>query len=206
MRQSSKRLFSMLLSLIFLVAALIVLFDLIQPTYGDLQTLKGQQLSDENILASEQNIVSQAKNLIGQYQSESQAQSSLALAMPSGPNVASALAQIYGIAQANGITIQNIGISAPLARLQNTPSQGSSSSTAQVIKPVGTFSFQLTASGSYESLKNFLSEIETNIRVFDLTAFSIHSAAAAAPSGKGAPVSLDAFSYTFTFQTYYQAQ
>jgi Tfp pilus assembly protein PilO len=204
MKQSSKRFTSMLLALLFVVAALVIFFDLIQPAYTDLKTKKGQQLSDESILSEEQHVVDQAKNLLAQYQNEAQQQETLALAMPSGPNAASALAQVYGIAQNNGVVLQNVAIAAPTVQRPADPqasgNAGASLSLSQVTKPVGTLSFQLTAAGSYESLKNFLAQLETNIRIFDLKAFSLQAGPTA--GAKGAAQSL--FTYNLTVETYYQ--
>ena len=198
----------MLLALFFLVAAFLILFDLIQPTYGDLQTKKGTQLSEQTFLTNEQQVVNQAKNLISQYESESQAQNNLVLAMPSGPNVASALAQIYGIATNNGVTVSNISLGPPTVSLQSQAQAAGTQGAltpGQILKPMGMFSIQLTAVGSYESLKNFLAQLETNIRVFDLTGFSLQGAAAPAPSGKAAAAATsDLFSYNFSINTYYQ--
>lgn len=198
----------MLLALVFLAAALLVLFDLIQPTYSDLQTKKGTELSTENLLASEKQIVSQAKNLIGQYENESQAQSNLSLAMPSGPSTAVALAEIYGIAQNTGMVIENIGIGAPALQAQSSAQGGGASAgVAQIKKPLGTFSLQITTAGSYENLKDFLSELEANIRIFDLTGLSMQVAPLIVTSGKGSSANTantDYLAYSLTFATYYQ--
>lgn len=195
MKQTSKRLISLMLALGFVVAAFIIFFDLIQPTYGDLQTLKGKQLSAENFLASEQNIVNQVKKLVSQYASDAQTENSLALAMPSGPDVAGALAQVYGIGQNNNVTIQNINFSAPVTSAQ------ASRSPNQILKPTGTFAIQITANGSYEALKNFLTQLETNIRIFDVTALSLQPAATGAASLVS---TTDLFNYSITINTYYQ--
>lgn len=202
----------MLLALLFLVAAFLIFFDLIQPTYGDLQTKKGKQLSSENFLRDEQHVIDQAKKLIAQYQTESQAQDNLALAMPSGPSVANALAQVYGIAQNNNLTVQSIALSPPMIQLQNQ-SQGQASAGArgaptsfsgsQIIKPMGTLSLQVTALGSYESFKNFASQLEANIRLFDLTGLSLQPVGAVA-TGKGSSAASNFFTYNITVVTYYQ--
>ena len=42
-----------------------------------------------------------------------------------------------------------------------------------IIKPTGTVSFQISGSGSYESIKNFLMGLETNIRIFDVNSISL---------------------------------
>ena len=74
------------------------------------------------------------------------------------------------------------------------------------MKPLGSFSFRLAASGSYENFKNFLSEIETNIRIFDVKTVALQPAGVAAQTGAKAASSQDAFNYTITVATYYQTQ
>ncbi len=197
----------MLIALVFLVAALWVFFDLIQPTYGQLQTKKGTELSSENFLSNEQQIVGQAKTLINQYENESAVQDSLALAMPSGPNTASALAQVYGIALNNNIAVQSVSVAAPTSRQSQNQAQGTStaSTTGQGPKQMETFSFQVTAFGSYENFKSFLSQLETNIRIFDLTALSVQEPTSSdATNGKGSSTPSDFFTYGFTVATYYE--
>ena len=119
--------------------------------------------------------------------------------MPSGEDVAGALTQIEGIAENNGIVITSIAVSPPAVQVKT----GATQSTT--MKPLGSFTFNVTASGSYESFKNFLSELETNIRIFDVKTISLQPSARAAVAGKAAP-SPDMFTYAITVATYYQTQ
>ncbi len=205
MKQSSKRFASLLLCLAFLVAALLIFFELIEPAYGDLQTKKATQLSNQNFLATESQAVAQAKSLLTQYENDTVAESSLALAMPSGPDVAGALAELYGIAANNNINVQSIAISAPIIQQSQAAGSttGSSLTLAQIVKPLGKLSLTLAASGNYENFKNFLSQLETNIRLFDITSLSLTPAVTAATTGKGGG-NADLFSYSATVVTYYQ--
>jgi len=193
----------MIFALALLVGSLVVFFDMIQPAYSDLQTKKGTELSNQNFLVTEQQTVDQAKGLLTQFQTEGQAQDNLALAMPSGPNVAGALAQLYGIAQNNGITVQSVNVSPTTIQVQSQAAKAAAG-TANIVKPLGTISFQISATGSYGSLKIFLSQIETNIRIFDLTTLNIQPIANAPVTAKGVPISSDLFTYGITVVTYYQ--
>lgn len=196
----------MILALLLLVAAFIVFFDLIQPAYGDLQKKKGQQLNNQNLFDNERVVVDQAKKLLSQYESVSQTKNDLSLAMPSGPNVANALAQLFGIAQNNSIMITNVSVSPPAAAQrqgQQAKTNGTSTSlgVSQIIKPLGVLSFQIVGNGSYESFKSFLAQMETNIRVFDVTSLAVQ-AAPTLPGVKGGVQNF--FTYTLTIVTYYQ--
>lgn len=200
---------SVLLATAFLVGALLVFFDLIQPTYSDLQMKKGTELSTENAYNDAQQIVSQAKKLLSDYANSSQAQQNLALAMPSGEDIAGAVAQIYGIASANNITIKNITLSPPVIKLPQKQAPGAAGAVQapltldQVAKPMGTISIQAGGSGSYESFKSFIQGLETNIRIFDVTAASIQPSAPIIVGGKTIAVQ-DLFNYSVTVATYYQ--
>ena len=206
MKQSSKRLTSVLFSLLFIVVAFVIFFDFIEPTYANLEELKGTQLGLQQFYANEQTQVQQAKTILSEYENSTQAEDNLALAMPSGPDIAGGLAQVYGIASANGIAITNVSIQAPTVQLQpaivDAGSTDGNAPPVQIVKPVGTISFQLVGSGSYEAVKNFLQTLETNIRIFDVTAFSIQPAVGGF-TGKGS-VNSDLFNYNITVVTYYQ--
>lgn len=179
------------LSLAFIVVALVFFFDFIQPEYGNLEVLKGQLSGEQSFLQTETQAVAQAQTLISEYKNQSQAEQNAALAMPTGEDLAGALAQVYGLAANEGIVVQSVGITAPALQVE-----GGASST-NITKPLGTISFQIQASGSYEALQSFLSGLQTNIRIFDVEGLSL----ASSQSGK-IP---DAFTYTIAVTTYYQA-
>jgi Tfp pilus assembly protein PilO len=181
------------LALGFIVLALVLLFDLVEPEYTNFQTLKGQLSGEQAFLQSETTAVAQAQTLISQYQSESASEQTAALAVPTGEDLAGAVAQIYGLAANEGIVIETVGISAPAL-------QANAASSTQLVQPLGTITFQISAIGSYESLQNFLSGLQANVRIFDVKGLSIASANGAA--GK----SQDLFNYNITVVTYYQAQ
>ena len=104
MRQSSKRLWSILLAFLFIVAAFVCFFDLVQPEYQNVEALRSQQLGEAAYLTSQTTLVKQAQTVLNTYQN-AQGTTNIGLAMPSGEDVAGALAQIQGIATNNGITI-----------------------------------------------------------------------------------------------------
>ncbi len=195
---------SVLFSFLFVVAAFVCFFDLVQPAYNDVETLRSKQLGEESYLASEMTLVKQAQTAISAYESESQGASSVGLAMPSGEDVAGALAQIQGIAANNDITIGNIAVTPPALQLQESGHAAAASSS--LMKPLGSFTLKLTASGSYESFKNFLSEVETNIRIFDVGNISLEPASVVAAPDAKTVTSRDMFNYTVAITAYYQTQ
>ncbi len=194
MKQSTKRLTSVLFSLLFLIGAFLVYFDLVSPAYSDLQVLKGKQASELAFLSEASTTMQQVQKLIATYQSESQAESMVALAVPTGKDVSGAIAQIYGIAQVNNIDIQDVSVST-VSSLQGATS--TKASGASLVKPLGNISFVIAASGNYENFKSFLSEIETNIRIFDIKNVSVQPVSATSGSQ-------DLFNYSVSIIAYYQ--
>jgi Tfp pilus assembly protein PilO len=206
MKQETKRLSSIIIAAIIIVVAVVVYFEFIVPAYTNLEAVKGQEESEQTLYANEQQIVSQGKALLATYQSEASSSQSVSLALPVGEDVAGALAQVYGIATNSDFTIQDIGVSVQAVAPQDDDAGAQiadAATTGSVIKPTGTVSFQVAGTGSYESFKNFLQGLETNIRIFDVSAISLEPAAAGSTKTQGA--SADIFNYSITVVTYYQA-
>lgn len=103
----------------------------------------------------------------------------LALA-PSGPQPARLVVDLEAIAQRSGAGLTQVNVAADQPQAVLAPS-------ASGLAPVSV-SFGITA--TYEALQAFLSNLELNGRIVDVTAFSFAPAAAA-----GVPVSLQARAY-----------
>jgi hypothetical protein len=204
MKQETKRLSSIIIAALILAAALMVYFEFIIPAYTSLQLVKGQEESETTLYANEQQVVSKVKSLLATYQNDASSSQSVAMALPVGPDVSGALAQIYGIATNANVTVEGTQISTQAVQAVTAPATtvGAAAATGSIVKPTGTVSFQVTGSTSYESFKSFLQELETNIRVFDVTAISLQPASVAATKTQAA--NTDIFNYTITVVTYYQ--
>lgn len=204
MKQETKRLSSIIIAALIFVAALMVYFEFIIPAYTSLQLVKGQEESETTLYANEQQVVSKVKSLLTTYQNDASSSQSVAVALPVGPDISGALAQIYGIATNANVTIQGTGISTQAVQAVAAPATtvGAAATTGAIVKPTGTVSLQVTGSGSYESFKSFLQGLETNIRIFDVTAISLQPDAIIATKTQAA--NTDMFNYTITVVTYYQ--
>lgn len=204
----------MIVALVFLVVALVVFFDFVQPAYTDLQASKGKQISQASFLDNEKKIVSEVQGLVSTYQSETQGEQAVSLALPVGQDLSGALAQVYGLAAANNIGVQNIAIS--IQAVQVATSQAGSTvqangqiaaaaSVGAIIKPFNSILFQITCAGTYENFKIFLKGLETNIRIFDVKSITLHAASGASNANvKGGP-GADYFQYDMTVAAYYQS-
>jgi hypothetical protein len=185
----------MIFALIFVLGAFFVFFDFVEPAYSSVETLRGKQIGEESYLTSQSSLVKQMQSSLNNYENQNQA--NVGLALPSGQNVSGALAQIEGIAATNSVTITNITVSAPTLQV------GTSTSNGAMQKPLGSFSLKIAGTGAYENFKNFITEIETNIRLFDITGFSLQPLMTATGAKSGA-ITQDMFTGNITVVAYYQ--
>jgi Tfp pilus assembly protein PilO len=188
----------MMVALLFIVGAFIFYFDFISPAYQDMEALKGKLVSEQNLLAQESTMVKQVQKNINSYNNATQAQSLISQFLPSTQDISGAVTQIYGIAGINNMSIQSISIS-PTSIIPPTVSNSSSSVN---IKSFGSITFSFSVSGSYESIKSFIYDIETNMRIFDIKSLSISPA----QSAQGSSAPKDLFTCNLSIQTYYQPE
>ncbi|MCL4405318.1 MAG: type 4a pilus biogenesis protein PilO [Patescibacteria group bacterium] len=158
------------------------------PAYDQVQNLRGEQTGIQTTIAQDQQAVSVVNNLLGQYQSLSQFRDSISQVLPTADNMDTAgiVYQIQGLAGSRGLTLQSL-------TLQNLPTQAISSD--QLVSPVGSIQISLTLSGPYQNFKAFLGDLETNIRLMDVSSINI--------SGGGSATNSNLV-YAMVVKTYYQ--
>ncbi len=167
MKASTKRILSIMMSVVLFVAAAVVYVKLVNPVYADIQKLRGEIQARENLLNQQTQAVNQIQNLIGQLQNQNitQFQEQIFLVLPTSESVPQVLNQYQAIAQASGLSNQSIGVN----YLAIKPAV----SNIDLAKGIGTERFKLKLFGSYEAMKTFLQAIETNVRLTDLVSFNM---------------------------------
>ena len=98
-------------------------------------------------------------------------------ALPKGSQAGEILVMLENLVGKNDLSLQSIGLSAGAEQFSKTavgPKLGSVSPLAPQIQPesIKDFPVDLSVAGSYESLKKFLAEIESNLRVTDAASLS----------------------------------
>jgi Tfp pilus assembly protein PilO len=186
MRPSTYRLLSILGSLAFLIGAIIVYTNLVQPAYSDVQTLRGKKAALQDTIAQDKQAVATVNNLVGQYQNLSQLRDSISNILPTEERVPEAVYQLQGIASARQMEIQSLSF-------QYLPMQATQAGS--LVKPLGTLSVNIRIAGTYQNFKLFLSDLETNIRLMDVSSVKIEG---------GSVPGVDKLTYTVAIDTYYQ--
>ena len=179
MRASTKRTLSLLISVLFIIAALVVYVNLVRPEYRDIQELRGALAGKTSLLASQKTIISQVRNLLAQFKGAVQLQETVSLALPANEAAAAIFQQLQAIAKSSGLTIQAFGLN--LLSLKSDK--------------LGTVQVTLKIFGNYAGIQSFLKSTETNVRVMDLVSFKIE---------QGGKSNQDIYAYTVVLNTYYQ--
>ena len=201
MRASTKRILSAMLSLLFIFSAFVIVAMLIKPAYEETQKLKADALSRENALNNQKVLVDQFKKLLSQYDSQEKVQENLSLILPQNPAIGEALTQINGLLDLNRLNVLSFNINRPL--LQSYSSSNINSTSTQVIKPLGTIDINFKVVGNYSDFKNFLNQLETNIRIFNIKTLNISPVIIV--SGDKNQSQNKTLSYDISITTYYQA-
>ncbi|MDO8601533.1 MAG: type 4a pilus biogenesis protein PilO [bacterium] len=189
MKTSSKRVISLLLSVVVFIAAVVVYSTFVVPEYNQVSALRGESQAKQQTLDQQRTILDKVSSLLTRYQSIPKLGEVVSLALPSDEDVAGAFQQIYTIASASGISIQQFSANTSLG-LTSTK-KGSS-----VVRSVGTAQLNLILSGTYESFKTFIEAAERNMRIMDITNVKVQSAARS--SG-------NLFLFNLTINAYYQS-
>ena len=192
MKSSTKRALSILFSVFFLIATLVVYTNLIQPEIDSASSLQSLVASKNNAYQVQKNAVAQVSKLIGQFQNASALQQSLSLAMPVGPGVTDALNQWYTISENSQASVQSLDI-----KVNNALSSASSQPLA---KKMGTIVVNLNVVGTYDSIKQFLNSLESNTRVINVISFDLKPVGQTQSSSSGSAI----YSLQLTVDTFYQ--
>ncbi len=188
MRASTKRIYSFLLALLFLIASFFVYAVFLKPEYKKVNMLRGTLQSKKSVLDTQGKIALKVKELLAQYQGVANLQDTISLALPSSEDLSVLYNQLYAISADSNMFLKNIAVSAGALKVsQNAITQGPFKT--------GTVQVAVSLSGSYEDFRNFLNKIETNIRIMDTYTFSITPAL-----GK----SQNQFDFNVVILTYYQ--
>lgn len=186
MKSTTKRAVSLLASAAFLIAALAIYGFFIRPVYDEVIGLRGALDSKDRFLREQNLAFSKVNDLIVQYQSASQLQDAISLSFPLKEDLASIFNQLRVLAAVNGLTLEIFGVK-PLAFQELM--------AAPLIKRVGHLQLSLRVVGSYDGFKNFLKNIETNIRVMDVQNIAVERIGGLAANF---------FGYNLIIDTYYQ--
>lgn len=189
---AGKRLFSMVVTLVCLVAAAVVFFQFVRPAYSDTQAVRAEVISRQDFLDDQRASIEAAQKIIQKYQSDTQVQETVSRVLPATPDLGGALYQLTSIASQYNVQVLSTTAQTPQLSLAQAPKTASSTPTSSV-RPLGIATFQVKFNARYDDLKAMLEKLESNVRLMDITAVSV------APSNVSGVLAVD-----LTVATYYQ--
>ncbi len=196
MKQSSKRLLSSVVALFFLGGTFLVFFNLVQPAYAELQHLRGEIKSRNDFIDQQQKVINQVKDLVAAYEGGAEVHEAVSLALPLEADIATAIGQLNGLLTVSNLSPRGFTASfsdaSPASALADPLKELNS---GVPVEKMGLITFKLRFSGQYADFKKFIGNLETNIRIMDVTEIALQ------PFEKP---NKDAYAYDLTVVTYYQ--
>jgi len=199
MKQSTKRLASAFLGLMLFVVAFWVYLQFIRPAYANLNRLRGELASRKQLAVEEEAVIGRVKDLVATYDSSAAAQEALAAAFPLQPDIANAVGQLNGLLLTSALAPQSFVIDlvdeSPVTSVSRVARRSATSTLS--VAPIGTVTFKVRTAGTYEDVKRFLHDLETNVRIMDVTSVSLRPAQ---------QVTQNLYVLEFTVTAYYQQE
>lgn len=187
MKESAVRLYTSLGSLLMIVASLYVYSSFISPEIAEVQRIRGEKHAQELLLGNYEGMIGETNRIIGKYESLAALRDIFSEALPLEEDIPSFLNQVYGLAELNNVLVGSIDF-------QYLPIQ--TAEAGSITKPIGSIRATVRCASDYENMKNFMSAIETNVRLMDIAAVDIGEGFKADPT----------LAYTLTVDTYYQTK
>lgn len=192
MQQGSKRLFSMVVTILCLVVAFVIFFQFVRPAYLEAQDVRAEVIARENLLESQAAAIAEVRQLIEKYRADTAVQETVSQVIPGKPEVGSALYQLVALAAQYDIQFQSTSANTPQLSIANN--EPTATSSVGMVRPLGVATFQVRFSATYADLQEFLKKLENNVRIMDVTGISLSQV-----TGGNGQIGVD-----LTVATYYQ--
>jgi len=194
MRESSKQVLAIIAITILLVGSLFVYLKMISPAYGRLSEEEIKRQEKETQIKLLNQYKAKFDNLISRYENLGSNLQTINLALPIKSDPATILATLDAMAKKNGLTIGTLTFK------EIEPSSQEKTATSTLNLPPHTLQVTFDLLGSYESFKNFIKDLESEIRLMDISDLKFQPVAVATKTKS--PINY--FQFNLTINTYYQ--
>ncbi len=187
MKNTSKRIMFIVLSLVFLLASVWVYSSLIRSSYQGASDLRVKYENQKDVLDKYQSTITKVKKLFDELNNSSEIKNQVSLVLPKEKDVAYLVAQINGLAKLNSLNVESISTS--IAPLQPSKSK--------IVRSIGQMKADVKMSGSYGGFKAFIDQMQNNVLILDIADIKIDSPA---------KTEQQLLNYTLSIRSYYQSQ
>lgn len=186
-KPSTERLIIIIGSFFLLVGTVYAFTSFVYPTFLEIQNLRAERQARIDLKTTQDDAEKAIGELTRQYAGLATTQEAFSLMLPIGPETPTLLNQLQGIAKNNSIRVNSMAFQyQPIKPAKNTLVQG-----------IGVIRVTMSMNGRYESLKGFIAQMETNLRIIDLNSLRIDG---------GAVPRRETFDFNITADAYYQVE
>ena len=183
-------------ALLFITASITVFFVMVKPKYENLQTLRAEVAAANANLDTAAKLTKSRDELLARYQAISKTDlDNLKTLLPDSVDNIRLIIQINSLATKNNLSLlRNVDYQAEqIASTTQDPTAAA--------RPYGEFTISFQTSGQYKNFLAFISDLEQNLRLVDVTKVEF------APVEQGVQQSAGtSLSYKVTLQTYWLKQ
>jgi len=171
MKESNKRMLSLLAAFVLFLVSLFIFSSFVKPTFLEVRDLREQLKTERDRLNAQKNASTAMDNFYADYNKNAASiKSLLETALPGGKDVPQSVFQVQSLSYASGLKLRSFSV-----ELANVASGGEKAG-ASLIKKVEKIEMDVKLSGKYESFKNFLKALETNVKLTDVKSIDISTA------------------------------
>ncbi len=200
-------------TILFLGASVLIFFFFIDPTYGDIKTLRTNVATYNAALSNSAELEQARDTLVERYKGIKQDDiEKLSHLLPSSINNIELILEIEKIASMHGMPVSDIRFDSTMSanktedkKADGVPQPSSGNSNPSDYLPYGVFPVEFTVEGKYDTFISFLKELESNLRLVDVKSinFSASGSGETAQNGKPTNTDLGLYRYTLKIETYW---
>ncbi|MEK7081093.1 MAG: hypothetical protein AAB902_01770 [Patescibacteria group bacterium] len=195
--------------IIFVGIAITVFFTFTNPIYNDISTLRAQVASYNNALDNSKMLENERDKLTAKYNTiDPNNLTKLQKLLPGSVDNIRLILEIEQIASPYGITLKDVKYNATDTNTSTNTSAAASATVQRsgiaelAPKDYGVFDLEFSTSGTYNNFINFIKDMESNLRIVDISSilFSSDTTSAGANLKTTSP---EAYKYNFRIKTYW---
>ena len=166
-----------ILCFILIIVAIWVGWQYLMPAFDKAASLREEQSVWQKKLSETQNLSKKLEVLRKKYNSMIAESEKIAQAIPLKEDLPGLLVQLEELTSQNGLILDNVNFSAEV------------NDTRKTATGIKSLTVNLSLSGGQTSFKDFLKAIENNLRIMDVSSFSVkgQTSFSSTVSGSGAP-------------------
>lgn len=183
----------LIISTLLIVVAGGIFFFYTQPTYDGLQTTKAQSDQYDQALAKAAELQQLKQTLLSRYNAFNPSDlSKLQEMLPDQVDNIRLILDLDNMAERYGMSLQNVVVNSP-----QTAAPGAVGAISTGGAKYDSLTLSFSSRGTYEQFKQFLTDLESSLRIVDLVTLNIQ------PDSLSTNPADPSFQYTITIRTYW---